>query len=262
MSTQVLGRRIAAWGNLPEHAMRRSSLERFLSAVSPHTTVHAIEELLVAVRTRRHDAINLYLALIEIMECAAWVGDCLEAWRNAAAAAGLAEVSLWLQDPAPQRVLTDDDDLGLHPDLVELTLGERKSRARLADPRALEAFVTETDPQVLQILLQHPGMNERLLLRILSRRPQDARVMEALVAAPKWLRLASVHSAVVLNPYAPPRLALRLLPLLKLDAIRDVLQSRDLHSEVYAYARRLSVLKDYTDVVDLDSSGASVELRA
>jgi hypothetical protein len=59
-----------------------------------------------------------------------------------------------------------------------------------------------------------------------------------------------VQRALVLNPYTPTRIALRLLPLLGLEDLREVRDARNLSREVRSYADVLLAMQDYADSVD------------
>lgn len=236
----LFGDRIQHWGGLPEHAMRLARVGAWFSAVSPASAVQLLQETLALVRARDDEARRLWLAAVDWLENRGSPRP-VDAWRVAAAEAGLAEVTYVLRDEHPSRE-TGDEDAPLppsHPDLAELTLGEKKARARQIGPGDLHKFHAEQDPQVLRILFAHPSMSEAAAIRWLARRPLVPGVVPALFATPRWLAAPPVRRALILNPWVPGRVALRLLPLADLQTMRETAAAEDIGAVVRQWASQL-----------------------
>lgn len=243
MTVPVFRERLRHWGALPEHAMRREQVDRYFSVVSPATAAVAIEVLLVQLRQRSEAAARVYLAWVEWMDRAERLGVDLGAWLEAARAQGLPEVADLLQDTPAARSLEPDAELPPpHPDMADLTLGEKKARARRILPQDLHKFYTESHPHVLEILFSHPVMTQGQMVRFLSRRPLQPQAVAVVLQSPRWLRDRAVQRALVFNPWTPGRIALRLLPLLLPEEWREVLAARDLPEALRRHARRLLML--------------------
>ncbi|RMF18641.1 MAG: hypothetical protein D6761_02155 [Candidatus Dadabacteria bacterium] len=226
--------------------MRRQRLYEFLETVSPPTAAAALEELLVGARTRDPDAVSIYLALVDLLQEPAWPRNVVDLWRREAWQLGLVEICYPLTHPPDPDV--DPDDLGpLHPELQELTLGEKKALARRVREQDFDKFLTETDPRVLDIFLAHPAVQERVVIRLLARRPQHPDVFTTAARHARWLSLPTVQQTIALNPYAPQALSLRLLPLLPANIAAEIAASENLGAGLRAYARSLVRIKDWVE---------------
>ncbi len=139
---------------------------------------------------------------------------------------------------AHEREFRPDDLLG------SLTLGERKAMARRRDPELLDRLVGDGDPAVIDILLGNPRTTEAQVVRLASRRPNRARVLAQVGRAHggKWLAQSAVQRALVLNPYAPVKMAVALAPLLPRQALREVKTASGLNPLVTGLAGELLAL--------------------
>lgn len=255
---QVLGDRVKHWGALPEHGMRRERLSAYFTAVSPASAACAIEELLVQTRAKQAEAVAAYLAMVEMLTHGARFTAEREAWRREAYRRGMVEVCYLLIEPPVFADGQDEDEPQIHPALQELTLGEKKALARVILEKDIEKFVNETDIRVLEILFRHPSLTSKYVIRMLARRPQRPEVFRSIVSHPRWLSAGDVQKAIVFNPYAPPGVALKLLPLLRVADIREAANSTQLAPSIRAYAQRLRVLRTY---VPDDLAGLAVGVR-
>jgi hypothetical protein len=122
-----------------------------------------------------------------------------------------------------------------------LTLGERRWKARLSDPRVLERLRADPDPEVVAHLLVNPRTREQDVVLIASRRPAAAEALLQVARSPRWRALSAVQQALVQNPYTPPRVAVLLAPLLTLPALREVATDGVLHPAVREAALHLVV---------------------
>lgn len=92
-----------------------------------------------------------------------------------------------------------------------LTLGERKALARGGHGEVLTALLADPDAQVIRALLDNPRLTEKEVVRVAARRPVRADVLRTIFAS-RWLRRYHVKRALVMNPWTPVELAVRLLP--------------------------------------------------
>ncbi len=120
-------------------------------------------------------------------------------------------VALMLLDPPPLRRAdgwSGDPD----PEILDLTLGERKSFARRLDRDLLARMTRVTEPEVLRILLSNPRLTESDVVGIAARRPNTVSALTEVVRRRRWRVASTVRMALVNNPYLPPRLAVLLVP--------------------------------------------------
>lgn len=108
------------------------------------------------------------------------------------------------------------------PDLAmarPVTLGERKSLARLRDRGRLERLMRDPHPDVASILLGNPALREIDVQRWAALRPVHEAVLRALYVHPRWFVRYGVRLALVQNPYLPSDLGCALVrTLLSQDA--------------------------------------------
>jgi hypothetical protein len=119
------------------------------------------------------------------------------------------------------------------------TLGLLKTKARTAkDPDALSRLALASEPSVVRNLLLNPHLTEPLVVRLAARRPaRGAPLVE--VWRSKWGTRHSVRRALVFNPYLPPEVAVKLLPLLLRTDWKEVAADGGLHPALRGEARTL-----------------------
>lgn len=93
----------------------------------------------------------------------------------------------------------------------ELTLGHRKTVARTGARDAFNRLLRNPEVAVVEQLLLNPRLTERDVVGLASRRPVDPEIQHAIVASDRWGKRYPIKRAVVLNPYTPTALGIRLL---------------------------------------------------
>jgi hypothetical protein len=143
-----------------------------------------------------------------------------------------------LVSPAPHRV----EEERRVPDYGAgriLTLGERKSLARRPNRHILERVMTDPHPEVIRNLLRNPKLTEADVIRLVTRRPNRDDVLAEVYGSSRWVQRYTIKVALVRNPYTPPAVSLKLLPLLLRQDLVEVSRSSELHPSVLLAARRL-----------------------
>ena len=120
-----------------------------------------------------------------------------------------------------------------------LTLGERKALARRPNRRLLEQVLADPHPDVIRNLLRNPKLTEADVLRLVTRRPNREDVLVEVLRSERWARRYTIKLALVRNPYTPPAISLKLLPLLLRQDLAEVAVDRSLHPSVLLASRRL-----------------------
>lgn len=135
----------------------------------------------------------------------------------------LTEVAaLFISAPAAQS-LDDEVKLRGDPHLAGMTLGHKKSLARLSNnPDLVARIAAEGDPEVIRQVLLNARLTEELVVRICARRPARAQTFFEVFAHRKWAPRDHVRRAMALNPYCPPEIALKLLPTFSLATLDEV----------------------------------------
>ena len=230
-SADVL-RRLAA---LPEGAPRELAAVRFLTALPAEEGAQLIEH---ALRRLRHgDAQEVAAGIALVQAVLPELGMPYERRTELYAAARgerLVAAALFLSPP-PLRAAPRPTP-GME---TELSLGHRRALARTAPPERFARLGAEKDVRVARELLLNPRLTEREVVRLASRRPAQPDVLLAIGGSPRFASRQPVRTALVRNPYAPPRLALRFLPHLGDKLLREIAADGTLHAEVRQFARAL-----------------------
>lgn len=111
--------------------------------------------------------------------------------------------------------------------------------ARLQDRQVLDRLLHDPEVPVIRNLLLNPRLVERDVVQLAARRPTDPEVQRTIFAAPRWIRCYAVKRALVLNPYTPTELSIRLLGFLTLPDLKSLDQTPTLPLAVRAAAREL-----------------------
>ncbi len=120
-----------------------------------------------------------------------------------------------------------------------ITLGERRSLAKLNNKDTIDRLLSDPDPVVIGNLLSNPRVTETEVVRIVSKRPNSAEILKLVATHRKWSKRYRVIKAIVLNPYTPPRIATGLLEFLLAQDLRLVAEDRTLHPQVKMCAHQL-----------------------
>jgi len=106
--------------------------------------------------------------------------------------------------------------------LPQLPLGQKITLARRGPARVAGALLAEGHPQVLEIALKNPYLNEAQVLKALSREKLAARVVHAIAQDAKWSCSYNVRLALVRNPAASLATILGYLPQLTVTDLREL----------------------------------------
>jgi hypothetical protein len=194
---------------LPEATMREVTLARELERLPPPAAVEALADLLAAARAPRRVG-----DLVAVGALPAAIGrlpyEVTAALYACAKARGRDEVArIFITSaggeppPEPERYVPAARRA--------VTLGERRSLARGRRREVLIALCADPDPGVIRALLENPRLVERDVIAVAARRPSRADVLSVLLGS-RWAARYHVKRALVMNPYLPAELAVRLLP--------------------------------------------------
>jgi hypothetical protein len=120
------------------------------------------------------------------------------------------------------------------------TLGFLKTRARLTkNLDELARLVQLSDPSVVRNALLNPRLTEDGVVRIAARRPARPEPLIEIWRSPRWSQLARVRRALAMNPYLPPEIGTKILPLLTASDLKQIAGDGGLHEDLRALAKRL-----------------------
>ena len=125
--------------------------------------------------------------------------DMMESLYRAARNADLDIVRLLMVGGNATFKTARDGEFGRDDFIENLSLGERKAKARLRDRNALDRLLYDPDPSVVRILLGNPRLTEAHVIRLASRRPNRTTALAEIGRDPRWLSRPAVQRALALN---------------------------------------------------------------
>ena len=104
----------------------------------------------------------------------------------------------------------------------ELTLGYRKWQARATRRDVLEKLMRNPEAEVMPNLLLNPRITEQDVVAMASRRPIDPAILLQVFQCPRWIARYPIKRTLMLNPYTPTEVSLRLLSFMTQSDLRLV----------------------------------------
>jgi len=117
-----------------------------------------------------------------------------------------------------------------------LTLGERKSLARRPPPHLLPKVLADPHPDVIRNVLASARLTEDDVVRLATKRPGKAEVLQEVARHPRWCQRPRVRMALVMNPATPSELAISMIALLRRNELKSVAEATILHPAIRAAA--------------------------
>ena len=201
-----LARKLAA---LPEHTMRAHVLHEYLNRAP------LVEATRVLAEIQRHGRMGgppfdvALVALATVLTQDMLHYELLARLYNEAKDAGLDTLRQLFFSSKDEPLAKMRDDLQR-----DYTLGHRKWLARDTRREVLAKLMHRPEPAVMPNLLRNPRVTERDVVLLAAKRPVDPEVLRLIFNSPRWIARYAVKRALVLNPYTPTDLAIRLLSLL------------------------------------------------
>lgn len=124
--------------------------------------------------------------------------------------------------------------------LLTQSLGHLKQQARLTrDPDVLARLVTASNPAVVRNALLNPRLTEPLVVRMAARRPARPEPLVEIWKSPRWSSRHGVRRALVFNPYLPPEVGVKIVPLLNANDLAELAGDASVHPSLREQAERL-----------------------
>jgi hypothetical protein len=76
------------------------------------------------------------------------------------------------------------------------------------------------EPEVIRNLLENPKVTERDVVALAAKRPARPAVQREIFTSRRWIARYAVKRALILNPYTPTDVSLRMLSFLKRQDLR------------------------------------------
>jgi hypothetical protein len=124
--------------------------------------------------------------------------------------------------------------------LFTQSLGHLKTLARVTrNPDELSRLAIASNPAVVRNVLINPRLTEALVVRIAARRPARPEPLIEIWKSPRWSVRHAVRRALVFNPYLPPEIGTKIVPLLSTQDLIELTQDGSVHESLRAEARVL-----------------------
>ena len=234
---QNLARRLQGLVGDPE--LLRKAVARELARHPPAHAGRLVHHLIALAGEGSAAAARVLPACVAALgrEAASPVGRAL---AEEARALGLADVVALFTEAPPLHAY--DASAAARSDAKVLTgsLGHMKQAARLTrDPDVLARLVTASEPSVVRNALLNPRLTEPMVVRMAARRPARPEPLREIWLSARWGRRPAVRRALVFNPYLPPEVASKLVPLLPPADLAEVAADAGLHADVRGLAAAL-----------------------
>lgn len=114
----------------------------------------------------------------------------------------------------------------------DISLGERRQLAAGGNRRMLAQIMADHHPMVVHRLCNNSRLREQDILQICARRPTLAESLHTVAVHKRWVARYQVRKAILLNPYTRTGVALKYLPLLTGQDLKEVSMAKDVASEI------------------------------
>jgi len=228
---------------IPERAMRMESFSHVFVKQSQELQGELLH-LLVMYTSISSEYLPLYFAFFDMKQHNHYLSS--EEWKQLQE-----QVERWgyrhvarLLASRPHFVRKEEEHLRPHPDLAELSLGERKALARQHNIHMLEKLLLDPNKHVIRLLLQNPRITEKEVLYISTKRPNQRYVLEEIAKHSRWYKRTHVQTALCRNPYTPQDLVLQFLPALPTPTLREMLDPPPRDQEVQHMIEEIIKLRE------------------
>lgn len=220
--------------------LRRKACARELSRLHPAEATQLVSELIDLARAGNETARCVLGGFVAALGMEAQELPHAHDLRRLAELQDLESVShLFVEGPAKKAL---DPNAAARSDarLFTQSLGYLKTQARLAkDPDQLARLAAASNAEIVRELLRNPRLTEPQVVRIAARRPARPEMLVELWKSPRWFARHKVKRALVFNPYLPPDVGAKIVPLLQGTDLRQLAQDGAVHPSLRDQARRL-----------------------
>jgi hypothetical protein len=150
------------------------------------------------------------------------------------------EVATLFAEGAPAQEYDEDAAKRADAKLFTQSLGHLKTQARLTrNPDQLARLAVASNPEVVRNVLINPRLTEDLVVRIAARRPARPEPLIEIWRSARWSTRPAVRRALAFNPYLPPEVGTKIVPLLSLLDLKELSRDNAVHEGLREQARVL-----------------------
>lgn len=218
----------------------RKAVARELARVDPLDANELVGHLIALARSGWEPATHILSACVSALAMEAEQIPYAEELRRLAHVQSLPTVAdLFAEGPARQEM---DAGAAAKADARVFTqsLGHLKQQARVTrDPDVLSRLATASNPSVVRNALLNPRLTEALVVRMAARRPARPEPLVEIWKSPRWSVRHAVRRALVFNPYLPPEVGAKIVPLLNVTDLAELAGDSSVHPALREQAARL-----------------------
>src|SRR6185436_13371885 len=108
----------------------------------------------------------------------------------------------------------------------------------------LARLAIASNPEVVRNVLINPRLTEELVVRIAARRPARPEPLIEIWHSKRWCTRPAVRRALAFNPYLPPEIGAKIVPLLSLTELKELSRDNMVHAALRDHARALLAVTD------------------
>jgi len=218
----------------------RKAAARALSELAPTEAIELLHEVQRLSREGWLPACEVLPAFTRALEREAADIPHFEDLRRVATLHEQADVELLFAQGQPSREYNADAAARADAKLFNMPLGYLKQQARLTkNPDELARLAVASNPTVVREVLKNARLTEAVVVRIAARRPARPEPLTEIWASARWCQRPAVRRALVLNPYLPPEVGTKIVPLLSRAELAEVAEDSGLHLSLRQQAQVL-----------------------
>lgn len=234
MQSSHLKQFVSALCAVTERSMRTHRLTEKMCRFKPDEVAEVLQAIIVAAAEYRGDYSRaleaLDVGLLTSKAGNSFMSDVYVCAKNA----GFEELIRLLSRPDSSRVFDNTGENSAD----EIPSGVRVSMAKRGNRDQLTRMFADTNSQVIRTLLRNPALTESDVLKLASRRPAAANIQREVFHSRKWSARYAVKKALILNPYTPTDIGMKIVYVLMVQDLRSVAESGDLHLWLREIARQ------------------------
>lgn len=242
MPTQEQARNLALrlHGLSGEVEILRKAAARELARYDPLDANELVDHLISLARSGWEPATHVLAAFVTALGLEASQIPYAEELKRLAQVQSLPSVEDLFADGPARRELDAGAAAKADAKVFTQSLGHLKQQARLTrDPDVLSRLATVSNPSVVRNALMNPRLTEPLVVRMAARRPARPEPLVEIWKSTRWSARHAVRRALVFNPYLPPEVGAKIVPLLNSTDLAELAADSSVHPSLREQAERL-----------------------
>jgi hypothetical protein len=218
----------------------RLAAARLLARLPPIDATELLQEIITLAREGWEPARGVLPSFTRALDMEAAQIPYASALRRIAALSEQREVETLFPAGAPVQQYNADAAARADAKLFTQSLGHMKTQARLTkNPDQLARLAVASNAEVVRNVLINPRLTEEIVVRIAARRPARPEPLLEIWHSSKWSSRPSVRRALAFNPYLPPEVGAKILPLLSVADLKELARDNGVHQSLRDQAKAL-----------------------